>query len=109
VRPPGAPAEDLERAHVRHRDHVRLLDPIEEGDRSAVDAMPSSNTPRTSCAIANDLNCPKLSVSQNPTNSTVLLLDPAQHRRGVVASVSAISLACLPDQTPRGTSSASWA
>jgi hypothetical protein len=71
--------------------------------------MPSSNTPRTSCAIANDLSCPKLSVSQNPTNSTVLLLDPAQHRRGVVASVSAISVASLPDQTPRGTSSASWA
>jgi hypothetical protein len=35
----GAPAEDLERARVRHRDHVRLLDPIEAGDRSAVEAM----------------------------------------------------------------------
>jgi hypothetical protein len=34
------------------------------------------------CAIANDLSCPKMSVSQNPSNSTVLFLDPAQHLRG---------------------------
>jgi hypothetical protein len=35
----GAPPGDLERARVQHRDHVRLLDPIQAGDRSAVEAM----------------------------------------------------------------------
>jgi hypothetical protein len=73
--------------------------------------MPSSTTPRTSCcAIANDPSCPEMSVSQKPTNSTVLLLDPAQHRRdGRGVGRRHLALLSLPDQTARGTSSASWA
>jgi hypothetical protein len=102
VRVPGAPAEDLERARVRHRDHVRLLDPIEAGDRSAVEAMPYSSTPRASCcAIANDLSCSKLSVSQDPTNSTVLLLDAAQHLRGGRAPGDGRALERLPEEEYR--------
>jgi hypothetical protein len=51
-----------------------------------------------------------MSVSQNPANSTVLLLDPAQHLRGGRGvGRRDLALLLLPDQTPRGTSSASWA
>ena len=34
----GAPGEDGERARVGHRDHVRLLDRVEPGDRGSVEA-----------------------------------------------------------------------
>ena len=93
----GPPGQDLERARVGHGDHVRLLDPVEAGDRRAVEAHAVLERPgSSSLPTANDLSWPKMSVNQNRTNSTFSLLDLGEHlaRAGRLLQCCHLFLSC---------------
>ena len=69
----GPPGQDPERGRVGHGDHVRLLDPVEPGDRRAVEAhaRPRARRPAPRGRPRTTSAAPKMSVNQNRMNSTL--------------------------------------
>ena len=95
------PRQHRERARVRHRDHVRLLDPVEAGDRRAVEAHALLERPLQlvladgeALQLAEDVREPE------PDELDVVLLDQRQHvrlgRRRSKSSCSVVAIGLLP-------------
>ena len=95
------PRHQLERRRIRDRDHVRLLDPVEAGDRRAVEAHPVVE--RALHLVGRDRERLEVPLEIREPEEDVLdalVLDPLQHRasRGDArrGPILALHLRCAP-------------